>query len=523
MLPDPVRILLVEDDPEDYVITRDLLTAIPHAKIHIDRAATYDAALEMMAGEEHDVYLLDYRLGSHTGVELLRVARERGSQAPVIVLTGQGDREVDLESMHGGADDYLIKGQISVGLLERSLRYALERARVARALRDSERRLRAVFEGTRDALMISNSEGGYCVEVNSAACDLFGVKRDDLIGRNLTSFGALEVSRQRGWHAVEVQGQVNGEMRLVRQDGACRDLEFLVTPHFLPGYDLSVLRDVTESKRLEALYGSTETLGDVGRLAVGVARDLHTLLADVAHTVEALLGNLSPAGRPQQLAQEASQAVERATALTHQLLALTGAPLRVGAPDLNLVIAGLSETLVRLLGGGIAVTLDFDAAPKPVRSDGATLEQIVLNLAVSARDAMPSGGKLAIETLPFDVAAGSTRVHANLREGRYVLLRVRDTGQALDDKVRARLDETLASARACDTGEGPGLPVASYLVRQMGGVLMVYSEPGLGNCSAAYLPQAANTAEQGPSVPMDRHPPDPDRGSAGDTPGAKDG
>jgi PAS domain S-box-containing protein len=508
MLPDPVRILLVEDDPDDYLVTRDLLAAIPNTKIHLDRAATYDAALEMMARQEHDVYLLDYRLGSGTGVELLRAARERGAQAPIIMLTGHGDREVDLEAMRGGADDYLTKGQISADLLERSLRYALERARVARALSDSERRLRAVFEGTRDALVISNSEGGYCVEANSAACALFGVTRDQFIGRKLASFAALEASQQPGSPVVEVQGQVKGEMRLVRQDGARRDLEFLVTPHFLAGYDLSVLHDITESKRLEALYRSTETLGDVGRLAVGVARDLHTVLADLTRTNEALLGNLSPAGCPHELGQEVRKAGERATALTHQLLALTGSPPRGNAPDLNLVIAGLSETLLRLLGGGVALTLDFDPAPKPVRSDGATVEQIVLNLTVCARDAMSSGGKLTIETLWVDVAAGGTRVHPNLREGRYALLRVRDTERVLDDKVRARLDEMLASPRPPDAGEGPGLLVACYLVRQMGGVMTVYSEPGLGMYSAAYLPQAADTSEKDPPAPKDQHPAD---------------
>jgi PAS domain S-box-containing protein len=402
----------------------------------------------------------------------------------------------------------LTKGRISADLLERSLRYALERARVARALRDSERRLRAVFEGTRDALVISNSEGGYCVEANSAACALFGVTRDQFVGRNLASFAALEVSQKPGWQVVEVRGQVKGEMRMVRQDGARRDLEFLVTPHFLPGYDLSVLRDVTESKRLEALYHSTETLSDVGRLAVGIARDLHTALADLSRANEALLDNLAPVGRPHELAQEGRQAGERATALTHQLLTLSGASSGVSTPDLNLVIAGLSETLLRLLGGGVALRLDFDPAPKPVGSDGATVEQIVLNLAVCARDAMSLGGKLTIETLSVDGTAGGTRVHPSLREGRYALLRVRDTERVLDEKVRIRLDEILASTRPPGAEEGPGLPVACYLVRQMGGVMTVYSEPGLGTCSAAYLPQVKDASEKGPRAPKDQHPED---------------
>ena len=154
------------------------------------------------------------------------------------------------------------------------------------------------------------------------------------------------------------------------------------------------------------------------------------------------------------------------------------------------------------------MTLDFDPAPKPLRGDGATVEQIVLNLAVCARDAMPSGGRLTIETLAVDVAAGGPPVHPNLREGRYALLRVRATGHVLDDKVRARLDEVLASTRPPDAGEGPGLPVACYLVRQMGGVLTVDSEPDWGTCSVAYLPQAADPSEACPPAAKAEHPAD---------------
>jgi signal transduction histidine kinase len=229
-------------------------------------------------------------------------------------------------------------------------------------------------------------------------------------------------------------------------------------------------------------------------------------LADLARANEAVLGDIAPTSRPYGLAQQARKAAERATALTHQLLTLAGPCPGVSAPDLNLVIAGLSEALLRLLGGRVALTLYFNQAPLPVRGDATTVEQIVLNLAICARDAMPSGGKLTIETLQVDVAAGGRRVHANLREGRYALLRVRDAEHVLDDKVRALLDEMLASPRPPDPEEGPGLPVACSLVRRIGGAMTVCSEPGFGTCSAAYLPQAADTSERAPQAPKVQHP-----------------
>jgi two-component system CheB/CheR fusion protein len=133
----PIRVLLVEDDEDDYLLTRDLLAELPGNRFHLERASTYEAALKVMGTNRHDVYLLDYRLGARTGLELLREAVQSGCQGPMILLTGQGDREVDLEAMKGGAADYLIKGQINASLLERSIRYAIEGQRHREALRQA--------------------------------------------------------------------------------------------------------------------------------------------------------------------------------------------------------------------------------------------------------------------------------------------------------------------------------------------------------------------------------------------------
>lgn len=135
MVSKPVRVLLVEDDMDDYILTRDLFREIEGRRYDVDWIASYRTALETIARNEHDVYLLDYRLGEHNGLELLREAVRQGSHAPLILLTGQGDRAVDLEAMQAGAADYLIKGQIDADMLERSIRYAIERKHTEEALR----------------------------------------------------------------------------------------------------------------------------------------------------------------------------------------------------------------------------------------------------------------------------------------------------------------------------------------------------------------------------------------------------
>jgi signal transduction histidine kinase len=138
----PLKVLLVEDDEDDYILVRNMLSEALPSRYHLDWVTTYDTALEMMKRAEHDVYILDYRLGERNGLEILKHAVEEGCKVPIIFLTGQGDYEVDMEAMKAGAADYLIKDQINPPLLERSIRYAIERKRTEEALRESEKQLK---------------------------------------------------------------------------------------------------------------------------------------------------------------------------------------------------------------------------------------------------------------------------------------------------------------------------------------------------------------------------------------------
>ncbi len=167
----PVRILLVDDDEDDYVITQDLLSEIGDGRFDLEWVASYEDALETMERRQHDVYLVDYHLGQHNGLDLLRKAPGNGSQAPMILLTGQGDHEVDLEAMKAGAADFLVKGQIQASLLERSIRYAIERAQTLKALRASEATNRALLAETQRRLkeQIALREAGAVI---SSALDL---------------------------------------------------------------------------------------------------------------------------------------------------------------------------------------------------------------------------------------------------------------------------------------------------------------------------------------------------------------
>ena len=149
---DFLKILLVDDDEDDFILTRDLLSEIGYKRFDLEWVATYEAASEIIAQKQHDVYLIDYRLGAQNGLELLREALAAGCKAPMILLTGQDDREIDVEATKAGAADYLVKGRIEPQLLERSIRYALERSRTIEALQQSKQAAEAATQAKSEFL-----------------------------------------------------------------------------------------------------------------------------------------------------------------------------------------------------------------------------------------------------------------------------------------------------------------------------------------------------------------------------------
>jgi len=177
-----LTVLLIEDDEDDYVLVRSLLSEVPYYKFHLDWVATYDAGLEAIERGRYDVCLLDYRLGERNGLELLREAIAKESKAPIIFLTGQGDYEVDVEAMRAGAADYLVKGKIDVPVLERSIRYAIERKRAEEELRNSEQRFRNLVETVNEGLGLQD-EKGLLTYANEKFCEMLGYSREELIGR----------------------------------------------------------------------------------------------------------------------------------------------------------------------------------------------------------------------------------------------------------------------------------------------------------------------------------------------------
>jgi len=259
---DRLRILLVDDDEDDYVMTRDLLAEMTGVSCELQWIDTYDLALEAIRSWQHDVYLLDYRLGERSGLELLRAAVEQGCRAPLILLTGQGDREVDLEAMKAGAADYLVKGQIDAPLLERAIRYGIERKRTEETLEENQRFIQRIADATPNILYLYDIMQQRNIYANRDVAATLGYTSEEVREMAATVFDLLHpedvtqlTDRVRRLDDAEDGEIIETEYRLKSADGGwrwfhSRDTVF-ARADGLPLQILGAAQDITERKRAE--------------------------------------------------------------------------------------------------------------------------------------------------------------------------------------------------------------------------------------------------------------------------------
>jgi two-component system, cell cycle sensor histidine kinase and response regulator CckA len=771
-----IRILLVEDDEDDYILTRGLFTEMTGCKFQLDWFKSYHLGLEAMVRNQHDVCLVDYRLGSQNGIELLSTAIKRGCQAPIILLTGLGEHEVDVQAMKAGAADYLIKAALRADSLERSIRYAMERKRAAAvaafeqaslaafgaeiglaltgresmgvilhrcadcmvrylgvhlaqiwileqgdkafqlratagALNDlnalanpfsklpCEQHLPAagkpllINQITKDArvpcvdwvrhekivayashpLMLENrliglisvyslsplapavtqemgsvsngialyierkrseealdasevkyrsvvnslkevvfqvNEFGHWTSLNPAWSDITGFEARETVGtlfleyihhddRPRNSHIFLQLLERKldycryetrlltkdgkvRWVEIYAQLTLNNDGGILGTSGSLTDitdrkhaenqiqklaafprvnpnpvLEFdaqgaltyfndaaqelaaalgeahprdILPPNapdlarqalgfnekklnvevakagktiswsFFPITGSHVVHcygvDITDMENLEAQFRQAQKMESIGQLAAGVAHDFNNILTVIQGYADLLKARYDGDKELTGPLKQISDASRRASALTRQLLMFSRKQvLQPKVLDLNAVLHNLHNMLTRLLGEHIAVENTFAASVPSIEADTGMLEQVVMNLAVNARDAMPKGGKLIIATATAEIDAQYVRQRPDARPGRHVRLSVTDTGTGMDRKTLERIFEPFFSTKPVGKGTGLGLATVYGIVKQHKGWVEVKSEIGVGTTFDVYIPVAQTAAE----------------------------
>ena len=507
-----VRVLLVDDDEDDYIITRDLVAQIGNPSYRLDWINDYDAALAALQRREHDICLLDYRLGERTGLELLRESRSFSGRPPMILLTGQGDHEIDLEATKAGAVDYLIKGQLDADKLERAIRYAIEGQSARERLRRDRDLISRIMETSPVGIVVTDqagkitfanhqAEGVLGLTQNAIAqrtCSVLDWRSTDLEGNPLTEQPSL-------LKQVLDSGRVAHDVRytIARPNDSPTLLSANATPLFdvdgrIDGMVVTV-EDITERLTLETQLRQSQKMESVGQLAAGVAHDINNILTVIQGHAGLLLNITPPDSGSVRSLKQISAASERAARFVRQLLTFSRKQIfRSKILDLNTVLQNLQNMLPQMLGEDIALATRFQPNLPHIEADAGMIEQIVLNLAVNARDAMPKGGKLLIATSAVEIGATHVRQHPEARTGWFVCLTVTDTGCGMDHKVLQRLFEPFFTTKDVGKGTGLGLATIYGMVKQHQGWIEVQSEIGTGSTFKVYLPVANET----PNTPV---------------------
>jgi two-component system, cell cycle sensor histidine kinase and response regulator CckA len=370
-----------------------------------------------------------------------------------------------------------------------------ERKQAEAALRASEERYRVLFDQSPLPKFLYDHETRRYLMVNAAAIATYGYSRDEFLSMTLDDLQpAADVGGVANLVAT-LEAGVNkiGAYRHKKKNGRNIDVDITLQKFFMAERPcvLAVALDTTERNRLESQLRQAQKMEAIGSLAGGVAHDFNNLLSVILSYSKMLAESLKPGDPMRADLEEISQAGRRAADLTRQLLAFSRQQLlEPRALDLNAVIHGVAKMLRRLVGEDVELSVVGNPELGTVRADQGQVEQVLVNLVVNSRDAMPEGGKLTIETANVVLDASYAADHPGVDAGPYVMLAVTDTGVGMDAATKERIFDPFFTTKEMGSGTGLGLATVFGIVQQSGGNIWVYSEPGLGTTIKVYLPKA---------------------------------
>jgi PAS domain S-box-containing protein len=388
--------------------------------------------------------------------------------------------------------------------IENELRHASEELerRKSRELRDSQNRMALIVDSSQDAIIGKNLDG-IITQWNKGAEQIYGYHAAEVIGRNISILCPPDrpdeipaiLERIRKGERVEYFESVR-----ITKDGRRLSMSISVSPiHDADGNIIgasAIARNISAQKKIEDQLRQSQKMEAVGRLAGGVAHDFNNLLGIVTACTELLRSRVDTESL--EYLDNIREAANRGAGLTRQLLAFSRRQaVQTQILDLNERIRELSKLLKPLMGDDVEIFLPPRSKTAVVEFDPGQIDQIVLNLAVNARDAMPRGGKLIIDTGVFDIDHNFAQEHT-MTPGRYVMLAISDNGTGMDEVTRTRIFEPFFTTKETGKGTGLGLATVYGIVKQAGGHIWVYSEPGQGTTFKIYLPSAEHKLGMGP-------------------------
>ena len=500
--PRTIRVLLVGNKEEDFFLIREILERTRSMlAAELEHAVSLEEARAILQARPYDVVLFEHTIGKAEAVGLISEFQRTGLSLPFILMTEDADENTVAEMIASDTWNCVARSELDGATLVRIMRntLAMHSAQLGQhSAEESLRKLSRAVEQSADTVFITD-RSGVIEYVNPAFEALTGYTREEACGQTARILKSGEQSAemyQEMWRTI-LSGNVfrgilvnrkkSGDLYYV-EENICpvRDAQGAITHFICNG------RDLTERMRLEAQLVQAQKMDAIGRLAGGVAHDFNNLLTIITSYSELSLDSV-PEHSPLQIKlQEILSAARRAAELTRQLLAFSRKqPQALRVTELNPVIQDISKTLPRLIGEDIEFSFAPGADLGRVRIDPVQIEQILMNLAANARDAMPRGGHLRIET--SDALLDSNYIHtkaAVISPGRYALITVTDDGAGIPQEDLPHIFEPFYTTKPQGKGTGLGLATVYGIVKQNKGFIWVYSESGCGTVFKIYLPCA---------------------------------
>jgi two-component system cell cycle sensor histidine kinase/response regulator CckA len=506
-----LQILIVDDSQADAKLVARALTRRDRA-VQFERVEDVETMRKALQEKKWDVVVSDWRMPKFSALDALGCVKDMGIDVPFVIVSGTVGEEIAVEAMRAGADDFVLKDRLTrlAPAVDRELTQSRGREagrRTQDALRSSEARFMRLWDSGVVGITIGEFLGPV-QEANDTFLRLVGYSQGELRAGGLrwAEMTPPEWRNAEGLalQLLESQGFAPAwETELLRKDGERVPVVVGVAMLEYPTC-IGVVADLTERKRAEKALGEMERqlrqaqkMEAIALLAGGVAHDFNNILSVILSYAGMLLNETQPGDPMRESLEEIRQAGQRAAVLTRQLLLFSRH--KVVEPtvlDLNQILTGLDKMIRRIVGEDVELVLAAEAQVGRVIGDPGQIEQVVMNLVVNSRDAMPTGGKLTLETANVTLDQTFSDHHLGVKPGSYVMLAVTDSGIGMSKETQARIFEPFFTTKETGKGTGIGLSMVFGIVKQCGGSVWVYSEPGIGTTFKIYFPRSAREPDE---------------------------
>jgi two-component system, cell cycle sensor histidine kinase and response regulator CckA len=467
--------------------------------------AAGEEVIAAIADNPPDLVLMDISLqGEMDGLEAARNIREN-FQIPVILLTAYADERTVERAKEAAPFGYIIK-PFEARELRTTIEMALHRAELERKLHESEERYRRFFQNDLSADFVCAADGSL-IDCNNSYLDLYGFSSvEEAAEKSIDALFQSPDERNRFWAGIKEKGRLElSEFAMRRGDGKA----LMVRANIVPQYNIQgelreingFVFDTTRLKELEDQLRQAQKMEAIGRLAGGIAHDFNNILTVIMGYSTMMEEKISSGEEVSSDIEGIQKAAKKATGLTRQLLAFSRRQLlKPKGIDLNKLVFEMEKMMQRLVGEDVFISIAASAEPSLVYVDPGQIEQVLMNLVVNARDAMPGGGKVQISTKNENIGKPSPSIMGTIEPGNYVVLTVSDNGTGIDAQDLELIFEPFFTTKPGEKGTGLGLATVYGIVRQSNGYILVDSLLGKGTAFHVYLPLSRFHSEQDQGV-----------------------